>query len=240
MADVMQGGVNADMIANINVDYTTPSDEEVLKYVASTGLWTPSADATSTDATQLQGVDIDTTSPSDLQHLVYINSTSKWTPTTPAGGGGKIVQAVSGTHEFYYAFSNNWQATGEYVSITPTESTNKIVGTMSLTTSGNNATLNEYMLNLYRDTSSASAGSSATGTQIFSNTTWPGGVQVWESESGNNILSTNFLCLNFQDDSYATTSTIYYNIAQRHISNSYPAYIVNNPWHWFLFEIDES
>jgi hypothetical protein len=41
MADVMQGGVNADMIANINVDYTTPEDEQVLQYDSTTGLYTP-------------------------------------------------------------------------------------------------------------------------------------------------------------------------------------------------------
>lgn len=41
MADVMQGGMNADMIANINVDYTTPTDEQVLQYDSATALYKP-------------------------------------------------------------------------------------------------------------------------------------------------------------------------------------------------------
>jgi len=199
--------------------------------------WAP-ATAGGGDATQLQGVDICTTTPTDGQVLTYDLASTEWCPAT--AGGGKVVQVVSGTHEFYYGMSNNWQATGEYVSITPTSATNKIVGTMSLATAGNNATLNEYMMNLYRDTTIAIAGSYVTGTAIFSTSTWPGGVKVLENLDGNNQTSQNFLCLNFQDDSYATTSTVYYNIGQRHISNSYPAYVVNDPWHWFLMEIDES
>jgi hypothetical protein len=41
MPDVMQGGENANMIANINVDYTTPLDEQVLQYDSTTALYTP-------------------------------------------------------------------------------------------------------------------------------------------------------------------------------------------------------
>ena len=240
MAEFMQGGINAGMITNTNVSYTKPTSGQVLKYNATTDLWEPGTDASSTDATQLQGVDICTTTPPDGQVLTYDLASTEWCPAT-AGGGGKIVQVVSGTHEFYYGMSNNWQTVGEYVSITPTSATNKLVGTMSLSSAGNNAVQNEYAINLYRDTSPAVAGiNPPPGTQIFNNTTWPDGVQVWEDLDGNNQTSQNFLCLNFMDDSYATTSTLYYNIAQRHISNSYPAYIVNNPWHWFIMEVDES
>lgn len=236
------GGRNATSINSINIDQNTaPTSNQILKYNSTTNTIEWGADSTSTDATELQGVSIDSTAPTDQDHLIYQSSTSKWTPTASAGGGGKIVQVVSGVHEFYYYMSNNWQSTGEYVSITPTDSANKIVGTMSLATAGANAVDTDYNMQLYRSTSIISAGSSASGGDwIFSNSVWPGGVSVTEELDGNNQLSQNFLCLNFTDDAYATTSTIYYNIFQRHWNNSYPAHIVESPWHWFLFEIDES
>ena len=236
----MQGGINAGMIANTNVSYTKPTANQVLKYNATTDLWEPGTDSTSTDATQLQGVDICTTAPSGGEVLTYDAGTSKWCPAT-AGGGGKIVQVVSVKQQFSWSMPNNWQGTGANLSITPTSDSNKIIGWCSVPCIAGDEQF-EYNLNLYRKTSAMASGDSPTGgTEIFSTSVWPGGVRVDAYTSG--VASSqiqNFLPLHFEDTTYGTTSQIYYNLIGRHISNSYPASIINSPFDWIIMEVDES
>ena len=243
MADVMQGGMNADMIANTPVDYTSPADQEVLKFIASTGLWTPSADATSTDATQLQGVDIDTTSPTDQQHLVYINSTSKWTPTTVAGGGGKIVQVVTEKMDYSYNFPDEtMRATGGYASITPTSATNKILIFSAVPSEASSQyCIGQY--DWYRTTSAMSSGDTLSGgTGLF--VTDYGDVNAkymdWRYTGTSSMPQASpTVNVDVIDTTYASTSEQFYNLVGREYNGGTWA-IRGTPWSIIIMEIDES
>ena len=238
MADVMRGGINAGMITNTNVSYTKPTSGQVLKYNATTDLWEPGADSTDTNATQLQGVDICTTAPNNGEVLTYDSATSKWCPAV-SGGGGKIVQVVTSLNDFQYSMPNSYSTTGSYANITPTSDSNKLLLFASVPTRGGDQ-YTEFSITYFRHSASQTAGSTPSGTDMFPDA-WPGGINMdsqWPTV--NNSYLNAFIPLNIADSTYGTTSEVFYNLAVKVVSNSYPAEIPSQMWTTILMEVDES
>ena len=235
MVNHSQGGINAGMITNTNVSYTKPTANQVLKYDATLDQWVPGTDASSTDATQLQGVDICTTTPTDGQVLTYDLATTEWCPSDPAGGG-KIVQVVTQTNNFVQSFPNFWACLGNWVTITPTKATNKIIVFSAVPTRGG-PQYTQYSISYFRHTASQPWYSAPLGTDMFPGA-WPGGVAMDSNWSGTNGILSSRVPLNFEDTTHATTSPIYYNLAVKVWSNSYPAQTVASNWTTIAMEVE--
>jgi len=230
------GGRNATSINSIDIDQnTTPTSNQILKYDSTTNqiVW----GSTSTDATQLQGVNISSVAPTDLQHLVYLNATSEWTPTTPVvAGGGKIVQVVTQTNNFVQSFPNFWACLGNWVTITPTSATNKIIVFSAVPTRGG-PQYTQYSISYFRHTASQPWYSAPLGTDMFPSA-WPSGVAMDSQWSTTNGILSSRVPMNFEDTTHATTSPIYYNLAVKVWSNFYPAQTVASNWTTIAMEVE--
>ena len=239
MVNHSQGGINAGMITNTNVSYTKPTANQVLKYDATLDQWVPGTDASSTDATQLQGVDICTTTPTDQQVLTYDLATTEWCPSTPAGGGGKVLQVVTLLNNFQYNMPNSWNTSGQYISITPTSATNKLLLFSAPPTRGGDQYA-EFALDYYRYSAGQVSGQSPLGTSMFADA-WPGGILMDSHFPALDYSYLNAMIpMNLADDGYGTTDEVFYNLAVKVSSNSYPAEIPSQMWTSILMEIDES
>ena len=238
MVNHSQGGINAGMITNTNVSYTKPTNGQVLKYDSTLDQWIPGTDASSSDATQLQGVDICTTTPTDGQVLTYDLATTEWCPAD-SGGGGKVVQVVTLLADFQYNMPNSWNTTGFYISITPTSATNKLLLFSAPPTRGGDQYA-EFSIDYFRHSAGQVSGQSPLGTSMFPDA-WPGGITMnSDFPALNNSYLNAFIPMNVADDGYATTSEVFYNLAVKVTSNSYPAEIPSQMWTSILMEIDES
>ncbi|TRT88119.1 MAG: hypothetical protein EWV82_03185 [Microcystis aeruginosa Ma_AC_P_19900807_S299] len=87
------------------------------------------------NANRIQGVNVHTTTPTNGQVLVYSTANSRYEPTTPASGGGKVIQVVRATRNtpWTLSFTGNWQSTGLAATITPLSATSTlhIIGSLA-------------------------------------------------------------------------------------------------------------
>ena len=240
MADFMQGGINAGMIANKNISYDDPSNDDVLKFDSTDDLWKPQS-AGGGDATSIQGVDVCTTTPTDGQVLTYDLASTEWCPAT-AGGGGKILQVVTEKMDYGYAFPDDtFRATGGYASITPTSATNEIVIFSAVPIEG----VGGYVigqLDWYRTTSAMSSGDTLSGgTSIFVTDYGDANGKYidWRTGGSGTVWAQPVVNIDVIDTTYNSTSEQFYNIVGREYNGGDWA-IRGIPFSIIIMEIDRS
>lgn len=78
---------NANKLQGVNISNTAPTDQYVLTYIQSTGMWTPEPSGIDIDARSIWGRPIGNTNPpTNHQYLGYVTSNNDWEYLTISGG----------------------------------------------------------------------------------------------------------------------------------------------------------